>query len=107
MGETMTEAKAWKRRSTSGSTYVDIDLSDFDSDQLLQALIDDDMISEAEALSIKERGGVNIAPDKKVVVAADAELVDDAWNEILRGRKGEALHLIEAALGSRWLGRLS
>jgi hypothetical protein len=108
MGETMmAEGKAWKRRSLSRSTYVDVDLSDFDTDQLLQALIDDDMISESEALSIKERGGVNITPDKKVVVAADADLVDDAWNEVVRGRKSEAVYLIERALGSRWLGRLS
>lgn len=103
----MSESKAWKRRSTSRSNYVDIDLCDFDSDQLLQALIDDDMITKAEALSIKERGGITFASDKTIVAAVDPDLVDDAWNEILRGRKGEALHLIESALGSRWIGRLS
>lgn len=103
----MSDAKAWQRRSTGRSTYVEVDLEEFDTDQLLQGLIDNEMTTEAEALSIKERGGVNMEPDKKVVVAADAELVDDAWNEILRGRKGEALYLIESALGSRWIGRLS
>lgn len=102
----MSETKGWKRQSTSRSSYVDVDLSDFDTEQLLQALIDDGAISEGEALAIKARGTVR-GLDKPSVIGIEPDYVDDAWNEILRGRKGEALHCIERALGGQWLGRLS
>lgn len=97
---------AWKRRSTSRTACVDVDLSDFDADQLLQALIDDGSISEGEAQAIKARGGVR-GLDKPSVIGVEPDHVDEAWNEIIRGRKGEALYHIERALGSQWLGMLS
>lgn len=97
---------AWKRRSTTTSTSIDVDLCDFDTDQLLQALIDDGAISEGEAAAIKARGGVRDL-DKPSVIGVQPDHVDDAWNELIRGRKGEALHHIERALGNQWIGRLS
>lgn len=102
----MSEAKAWKRQRTSRTSCVDVDLSDFDTEQLLQALIDDGSISEGEAIAIKARGTVR-GLDKPTVIGIEPDYVDDAWNEIIRGRKGVALHCIERALGNQWLGRLS
>lgn len=99
-------SEPWKRRSTSRTACVDVDLSDFDTDQLLQALIDDGAISEGEALAIKARDGVR-GLDKPSVIGIEPDHVDEAWNEIIRGRKREALHHIERALGNQWLGVLS
>ena len=97
---------AWKRRSTKKSVSVDTDLSDFDTDQLLQALIDDGSISEGEAVAIKARGSVR-GGEKPSVIRVQPDDVAEAWNELIRGRKGEALHHIERALGNQWIGRLS
>lgn len=102
----MSDTKAWKRQRTSRTACVDVDLSDFDTDQLLQALIDDGAITEGEAIAIKARGGVR-SLDKPLVIGVEPDYVDDAWSEIIRGRKGEALHCIERALGNQWIGRLS
>ena len=100
-------AEPWKRRSTSKSVYVETDLSDFDADQLLQALIDMGTISEAEAVAIKARGGFKSQEEGVPIIAMDADHVDDAWNELIRGRRAEALHHLERALGNQWIGRLS
>lgn len=97
---------AWKRRSTKDSVSVDVDLCDFHTDQLLQALIDDGSISEGEAAAIKGRGGARNV-EKPSVIRMQPDHVDEAWNELIRGRKGEALHHIERALGNQWIGRLS
>lgn len=102
----MSKATGWKRQRTSRTACVDVDLSDFDTEQLLQALIDDGAISEGEASAIKSRGGVR-GLDKPSVIGIEPDYVDDAWNEIIRGRKSEALHCIERALGNQWIGRLS
>lgn len=98
---------AWKRRSTENTVSVDVDLSDFDTDQLLQALIDDGAISEGEAAAIKARGRRLGDVEKPSVIRVQPDHVDEAWNELIRGRKGEALHHIERALGNQWIGRLS
>lgn len=102
----MAEVKGWKRQRTTTQFDTEVSLSEFDTEQLLQALIDDGMITETEAVAIRDRNGVE-NHNKPSIVAADADLVDDAWTELLRGRKGEALHCIERALGNQWLGRLS
>lgn len=100
-------SEGWKRRSTSNSVYanVDVDLDDFDTDQLLQALIDARAISEDEAVRIKKRG--KLAQPSGSIFEAVPDDVDMAWTEIQRGRKSEALCHIERALGRKWIGRLS
>lgn len=97
----------WKRRSTTAQVYthVDTDLADFDTAQLLQALIDDKVITEDEAATLLKRS--NALENLAVQFALDDNHVDLAWGELIRGRKGEALHHIERALGNQWLGRLS
>jgi hypothetical protein len=102
----MAETKGWKQQRTSRTECVEVDLSDFDTEQLLQALIDDGAISEGEAVAIKARGTVR-GLDKPSVIGIEPDYIDDAWNEIIRGRKGEALYCIERALGNQWVGRLS
>lgn len=99
----------WKRRSTSSTTSVDVDLNDFDSEQLLQGLIDDKWITEDEAADIVARSkwsrGGSVGE-----VNLDGERFDRirlANHEILAGRRNEALHHIEEALGGDFIGRLA
>lgn len=94
----------WKRRSTCGEvmTHVDVDLEDFQTDQLLQELIDRKVITESQASALLAREAVSIEGD----VIPQSEL-DAAREELARGRKTEALIHIERVLGSRWIGELS
>ena len=56
-----------------------------------------DMISDDELMDeVRHRGLLPTPPQ-----------AEDAWVEIMRGRKGEALILIERMLGSQWIGRLT
>ncbi len=96
---------AWRRQSTSRDVDVEVDLGDFSPKQLLQELIDDKMITEAEALAILKRSE---GKDKAgAILDIESEPIDDAWNEVLRGRKAEALVLLERALGTVWIGKLT
>ena len=99
-------SEKWEWRRTRSTQVVETSLSDFDTEQLLQELIDNMTITEAEALRIMSRGSA-FSPAPEGVIGADPDHVELAWIEIQRGRKTEALHHIERALGNQWLGRLS
>lgn len=94
---------AWKRRSTCNRVEVEAELNDFDTDQLLQALIDRRAITEAEAERVLSRESDAIKPTYGLV----ADEIALARHEIHIGRRDEALIHIERALGSPFLGRLA
>lgn len=93
---------AWKRRSTFNRVEVEAELNDFDTDQLLQALIDRRLITEAEAERVLSREGDAIAPTYGLI----ADELALARHEIYVGRRDEALIHLERALGSPFVGRL-
>ena len=88
----------WKRRSTSQDICVEVDLTEFSDEQLLQALIDSGRITEATAnalMSQKPHG--------------EQEPPDDLYRARLaltRGDRKDALHYIENYLGRDWYGTL-
>lgn len=94
---------SWTRVRTSTNSYVETDLDEFDTAQLLQGLIDDKAITELEAeliLNRKNKGGGRILAD-------DTEYLLEATIEMRRGRKREALIALEEYLGREWRGVLT
>lgn len=94
---------AWKRRSTSisASVDVDLDLDEFDTGQLLQALVDAKAISESEAEAISKRSSL----DSSLPFSGEDEL-SIASQYIRRGNREEALIHLERFLGRDWIGAL-
>lgn len=93
---------AWKRRSTSAQTYVEVDLCDFDTAELLQALIDRKAISEAEAEGMLNREKVQ---DQRLPgIQTDISI---AFDEFRRGHRDEGLLYLERGLGRDWYGMLT
>lgn len=93
---------AWKRRSTTSSVNVDVDLCNFDVNELLQGIIDAGYLTEteAEAIAARKPNEFGTAP------LSLAEHLNDARNEIRRHRPREALVHIEKALGNEFIGEL-
>lgn len=95
---------AWKKQSTSISIDVDAYLDEFREEQLLQGLIDAKWISEQEAEAIRLRKATD---DKRSVFqSSDADELDEARDNLRRGRKTEALIHLERFLGREWSGLL-
>lgn len=95
---------SWRTKSTS----IDVDLSEFDNEQLLQGLIDARLLTPEEALAIAERDGQKEKPLPFLVsdgVAFGDEL-DRARMALCRHNKADALHYIERYLGREWIGAL-
>jgi hypothetical protein len=92
----------WQRKSTTQETYVEIDLDDFEDDELLQELIDRNKITEAEAKAINARK--DFCAER---IFPEPEGVKTAREALLRGDKSEALIFIERALGRDFIGRLA
>jgi hypothetical protein len=88
---------------------VSVDLADFSRPQLLQALIDADWLSKAEAQAIKQRAErkEKNAPINSLIPAVDEEQLVEALEWAQRQRRDEALHHLELALGREWYGRLT
>ena len=95
---------AWKRRSTTTYTSIDVDLDGFDVEQLLQGLIDSHVLTEAEAEMIAARKPGAAA--NTLVLGEPDELSEARWH-LAGGRKGEAVIHLERYLGREWLGVLS
>ncbi|MGN7738275.1 hypothetical protein [Ensifer sp. 22564] len=93
---------AWKRRST--STSVDVDLEDFDTEQLLQGLIDGKVISEAEAEMLSKRSSVHAGQLEFSGAVADELTI--ARQYLHRGNREEAIIHLERFLGREWIGAL-
>jgi hypothetical protein len=94
----------WRTKRTS----IDVDLSEFGSDQLLQGLIDGGRLTPEEAFAISERGKQTEKPLPFLVsdgIAFGDEL-DRARMALARHNKPEALHYIERHLGREWIGEL-
>lgn len=97
------QKKTWKRRSTSTQAYVEVDLDEFDTEELLQALINRGSISESDALAIAAR-------DTSVLKSLGALNPDElglAQDEFARGRRDEALIHLERFMGRGWIGALT
>lgn len=95
---------AWKR--VCKSTSVDVDLIEFNNDQLLQGLIDSKWLTESEAEAIKARAARNERASTVLESAPATEELAEATADIRRGRKSEALIHLERFLGRDWIGRL-
>jgi hypothetical protein len=97
------DAKKWVRQSTCKDVDVEVDLEDFSNAEILQELIDRDLISEAAALQLLKPDG---QPEirKPHFHAADYE---SAFDRAMRGQKSDALHFLERALGTEWIGALT
>ncbi len=93
----------WQRKSTTQETYVEIDLDDFEDDELLQELIDRKKITEAEAEAISLR---NEFGDMSII-SSQPEDLETARDALSRGDRAEALIFIERALGRDFIGRLA
>jgi hypothetical protein len=93
----------WKKKSTTESVDVEIDLDEFDSDSLLQELIDRNKITEAEAEAINARKDFCAAR----IFLPEPEDIETARHALSRGDKAEALIFIERALGRDFIGRLA
>lgn len=96
---------AWKTRRT--YTSVDIELNDFDKEQLLQALIDANWLTEEEAAAIALRASRK--SKEKIPVVPDAALSEEyqiACDEMRSGRRHEAIVHVERYLGREWIGKL-
>ena len=93
----------WKRKSTTESVDVEIDLDEFDSDSLLQELIDRNKITEAEAeaISLREKLGVGR------FLFPQPEDIETARHALSRSDMAEALIFVERALGRDFIGRLA
>ncbi|MCS0497901.1 hypothetical protein [Ancylobacter mangrovi] len=93
----------WKQRGTIERVQVEVDLSDFDTGQLLQELIDRQIIESADAEKLLAREkitvqGTAISPNDEICLAR---------SELAIGRRSEALIHIERALGNDFIGRLA
>jgi hypothetical protein len=88
-------------------TSVDIELDDFDKEQLLQALIDANWLSEEEATAIALRASRK--SKDKISVISDGAISEEyqiACDEMRSGRKHEAIVHVERYLGREWIGKL-
>lgn len=97
------EQKGWKHRRTSTQSYVDIELVDFDDDQLLQGLIDSGRITEEEATAILARSDKSVRIIKSAVTSP--EELEWAVDEMRRGNPREAMIHLERFLGHDFIGR--
>ena len=96
---------AWKRRSTSTTVRAEVDLDEFGRAELLQALIDDRAITEAEAEAILGRPDLTSSPIRaRGSSGNDLELAGSALH---RGDREDALIHVERHLGRDWIGRLT
>lgn len=93
---------AWRRRGTS----IDVDLRDFDEEQLLQQLVDSTWITEAEAEAITVRANNRKCWAAVLSSGPDADALAKAIDELHRGRVDEARLYLERFLGSEWNGVL-
>jgi hypothetical protein len=92
---------SWKRQSTSVTVDAECGLDEFGTGQLLQELINRAIITEAAAAVLLRREGVEQLPK-----GIDGNELCEAREELLRGRRREALIHLERALGREWLGAL-
>lgn len=96
---------AWRNQSTSSS--IDVELSDFTEEQLLQGLIDAKWISPTEAEAVMKRAASNESGHILFSGSGfDADLLDDARRALRRGNRSDAIHYIEHFLGREWIGVL-
>lgn len=95
---------AWKIQRTSKSVSVDVELDDFSNEELLQGLIDSKWVTETEAEAIRIRSSK--CASSSIFKSTDAEELDSARDELLRGRRSEALIHLERFLGREWQGVL-
>lgn len=100
----------WGPKSTmveiSSETKVDVDLSDFEADQLLQALIDNEVITKTEAEQLLDRVDDNpFEIDIRFLI--DAGELEEARADLFSGRRAEAFIHLERALGGDFVGRLA
>jgi hypothetical protein len=98
----------WKRARTRRSVQTDVEVSldEFSRAELLQALIDDGCISQAEAQKLLDRKNEAeraIEEDDRRVIF---EEIDFARMEAASGRRDEALIHLERALGCPFIGVL-
>lgn len=101
-------ATQWKWQSTSKTVHVD--LSEFDQEQLLQALIDAEWVTEAEAAAIAERARSGERLEAKAAIKPPPfppEELEAAGEELRCGRRVEALIHVERFLGREWAGVLT
>ena len=95
----------WKRRYTQAS--IDVDLDEFDEEQLLQGLIDAKWLSEAEAEAILGRARLAEKSPSPFMVAGDpASELETARDYLRRGMRAEARLHLERFLGCDWMGVL-
>lgn len=91
----------WRTKSTS----VDIDISEFDAEQLLQGLIDAGWLTGDEAEAIEARGR-DRSKALSFLGGADTEFEDARWH-LSNGRRREAAVHLERFLGREWIGVLA
>lgn len=94
---------AWKNRRTTKDVDVEIDLDEFEPAELLQALINAKYLSNEEAERLLARGKAQERLDFDFSAGLDNAELDIAHDELVRGRKQEALVHLERALGWRGL----
>lgn len=103
----------WKRQRTTASIDVDVDLHQFDGEELLQGLIDAGWITEDEAEAIHARSRKNdrsqdvLAAKVHFQPSMPDNLMETAIDELRRGRVGEARIYLERYLGHDWAGVLA
>lgn len=97
---------AWKRKSTSISVNVDVDLDDITDEQLLQGLINSGIISEEEASTLLNRQKAGVRMTAGSLSDFDFDLLDRARISLRRHNRTDALHYIEQYLGREWIGAL-
>lgn len=90
---------AWKRKSTSTTAYCDVDLAEFDEEQLLQGLIDAKWLSGDEAEAIRLRAGTSGAAVSGFLGELPSSDIERARVEARRGRADEARIYLARALG--------
>ncbi len=96
---------AWKRRSTCTDvrTTVEVDLDEFSDDQLLQELINRDVLTETAAVALLNKASATT----ETPAAVGYPDLTRAWDEIVMGRRDEALVYVERFLGRDWIGRFT
>ena len=96
---------AWKRKHTQAS--IEVDLDEFEEEQLLQGLIDAKWLSEAEAEAIVARARLaDKSPSPFMVAGNPVSELDTARDYLRRGMRAEARVHLERFLGRDWMGVL-
>lgn len=96
---------AWKKRYPSIS--IDVDLDEFEVPDLLQGLIDNRVLSEAEAERIFIRHNRREKAEAlKLDVGVVSPDLEDATHDMRCGRLIDAKLKLERALGWEWSGKL-